>query len=153
MRAALDVGQFVSATINQLGHPAQILRSWQEGAFELATSPAILDDLCRALGYPRIRKRHQWSDLEIDAFVEFLALAADVTTGDPEGFAVIEADPSDDKILACAVEGAADYIVASDEHLIGLGSFRGIPIVPPRRFLEILTEERERLGRISNTPT
>ena len=50
MKAVLDVGQYVSATIRADGHPAQILQAWRAGEFELVTSPPILDDLRRVLG-------------------------------------------------------------------------------------------------------
>jgi putative PIN family toxin of toxin-antitoxin system len=143
MRAVLDVGQYVSATIQARGHPAQILSAWRAGEFELVISVPILDDLRRVLFYPHIRKRHQWSDEEIHLFVESIALAATLTPGHLEVIAV-EDDPSDNKILACAKEGQVDYIVASDEHLTKLGSFAGIPIIPPRRFLEILAEQSEK---------
>lgn len=139
MRAVLDVGQYVSATIRADGHPAQVLAAWSEGGFDLFTSLPILDDLRRVLAYPRIRKRHRWSDEEIDLFVVSLAVAAHLTPGELEVRAV-EDDPTDDKILACAKEGQADYIVSSDEHLGKLRYYEGIAIVPPRRFLEILKE-------------
>ena len=64
MKAALDVGQYVGATIQALGHPAQILSAWKAGKFELVTSTAILDDLRRVLRYPHLRKRHGWTDEE-----------------------------------------------------------------------------------------
>jgi putative PIN family toxin of toxin-antitoxin system len=137
MKAVLDVGQFVSATIVPEGHPAQILRAWREGRFELVTSIPILEDLRRVLSYPRIRRRHGFSDEEIQLFVDALALAATVAVGDVEVEAVPD-DPTDDKVLACALEARVDYVIASDEHLTQLGQFGGIPIVPPRRFLEIL---------------
>ena len=143
MRAVLDVGQYVSATIQGRGHPAQILSAWRAGEFELVTSGPILDDLRRVLFYPHIRRRHQWSDEEIYLFVESIALAATLTTGRLK-VTIVEDDPSDNKILACAQEGQVDYIVASDEHLTRLGSFAGTPIISPRRFLEILAEEREK---------
>jgi len=139
MKAVLDVGQFVSATIRADGHPAQILSAWRADKFELVTSLPILDDLHRVLFYPRIRKRHQWSDEEIHLFVDSIAVAAILTPGHLEITAVKE-DPSDDKVLVCAIEGKVDYIVASDEHLTRLENFSGIPIVPPRRFLELLQE-------------
>lgn len=143
MKAVLDVGQYVSATINARGHPAQILTAWRAGEFMLITSPPILDDLLRVLFYPHIRKRHQWSDQEIHLFVDSLALAAQLTPGLID-VAAVEDDPADNKILACAQEGHVDYVVASDEHLTKLGSFAGIPIVPPRQFLEILAKQREK---------
>ncbi len=137
MKAVLDVGQYVSATIQAKGHPAQILAAWREDRFELFTSLPILQDLERVLGYPHIRKRHHWTDDEINFFVESFAMAASLTPGEIEVNAV-EADPTDNKIVACAVEGHVDYIVSSDEHLVSLENFQGIPIVPLRRFLEIL---------------
>lgn len=80
MGAVLDVGQYVSATIQARGHPAQILSAWRAGEFELITSGPILDDLRRVLFYPHNRKRHQWSDEEIYLFVESIALAATLTS-------------------------------------------------------------------------
>jgi len=142
MKAVLDVGQFISATIQPRGHPAQILMAWRAGKFELLTSLSILADLRRVLAYPHIRKRHRWSDEEIELFVDSLALAATLTPGQLQVNAV-EDDPSDNKVLACALEGAADYIVASDEHLTKLKAYAGIPIVPPRRFLEIISEAQK----------
>lgn len=139
MKAVLDVGQFVSATIQARGHPAQILAAWRAGHFELVTSVAILDDLRRVLRYPHLRKRHRWTDEEIELFVDSIALAATLTSGNLEVNAVPE-DPTDNKVIACAVEGQADYVVASDEHLLKLERFAHISILPPRRFLEVLAK-------------
>jgi putative PIN family toxin of toxin-antitoxin system len=140
MKAVLDVGRYVSATINAKGHPAQILSPWREDRFELYTSQPILDDLKRVLGYPRIRKRHQWTDEEIDNFADSLAVAANLTPGELQIDAVAQ-DPTDNKIIACAVEGQVDYVVASDEHLVSLDNFQGIHVGTPRRFLAILEEK------------
>lgn len=139
MKAVLDVGQYVSATIHARGHPAQILAAWRAGRLELVTSTAILDDLRRVLRYPRLRKRHQWSDEEIELFVDSIALAATLTPGILEVNAVAE-DPTDNKVIACAVEGQADYVVASDDHLLKLERYSHIEILPPRRFLDVLEE-------------
>jgi uncharacterized protein len=140
MKVVLDVGQYVSATINAKGHPAQILSAWREDKFELYTSRPILEDLKRVLGYPRIRKRHRWTDEEIEIFVDSLADAANLTPGELQ-ISAVEQDPTDNKIVACAVEGQADYVVASDEHLVSLENFQGIRVVSPRRFLSILEEK------------
>ena len=140
MKAVFDVGPIVSSTITTLGPSGQIMDAWYADQFELVTSPSILADLRRVLGYPHIRKRHQWSDTQIEAFVGFIAANAIVTSG-RHHVEVVKDDPTDNKILACAEEGQADYIVTSDErHLLPLGSFRGMPIVRPRQFLEILAK-------------
>ena len=44
-------------------------------------------------------------------------------------------DPKDDIFLELAVSGAATCIVSSDEDLLQLNPFRGIPIVKPDEFL------------------
>lgn len=128
----------ISAVIVPQGHSGQIFQAWVAERFELVTSSGILEDLRRVLGYEHIRKRHQWTDDQIETFVEFIAINAILTSGNLQ-VSVVEKDPTDDKILACGEEGQVDYIVASDKkHLLPLGSHAGIPIVTPRQFLEAL---------------
>ena len=43
--------------------------------------------------------------------------------------------PKDDKFLALALAVSAEMIVASDQHLTGMHSWRAIPILPPAAFL------------------
>jgi predicted nucleic acid-binding protein len=51
---------------------------------------------------------------------------------------IIKDDPSDDRILECAVAGQADLIVSGDHHLTNLKSFRGIGIIRPADLLRTL---------------
>ena len=54
---------------------------------------------------------------------------------------VVVADPDDDKIIACALEADADFIITGDPHLLNMKQYREIQIVTPRAFLEILDRE------------
>lgn len=47
-------------------------------------------------------------------------------------------DKDDDVVLATAVAGKADVIVTGDDDLLALNEFRGMRILSPRRFLELL---------------
>jgi putative PIN family toxin of toxin-antitoxin system len=47
-------------------------------------------------------------------------------------------DKDDDVVLATALAGKADVIVTGDEDLLVLKKFRGIEILSPRQFLELL---------------
>jgi len=47
-------------------------------------------------------------------------------------------DEDDDVVLATALAGKADVIVTGDDDLLVLKRFRGIRIVSPRQFLELL---------------
>ncbi|MBC8449754.1 MAG: hypothetical protein H8D78_18640 [Chloroflexi bacterium] len=46
----------------------------------------------------------------------------------------VEADPSDDKFLACALEGDADFIVSEDPHLRNLKQYQGTRIISLEQF-------------------
>jgi putative PIN family toxin of toxin-antitoxin system len=53
---------------------------------------------------------------------------------------VITKDPPDNEVLIAALEGEADYIVTGDADLLELKSYKGIKIVLPSEFLELLGE-------------
>jgi putative PIN family toxin of toxin-antitoxin system len=89
------------------------------------------------LRYPRLRKLHGWTDIQIEEFVDGLRAAATVVAGDVE-VSVVADDPDDNVILACAVEGGADYIVSGDVHLLNLKTYRGIRLVTAREFMILL---------------
>ena len=50
----------------------------------------------------------------------------------------ISRDLDDDIVLATAVAGNCEYIVTGDKDLLDLKEFRGIPIVKPRAFGELI---------------
>jgi len=54
----------------------------------------------------------------------------------------VDADPSDNRILECAVAADVEVIVSGDKHLLALGSFRGIPIQRVGEFLAAFEERR-----------
>ena len=50
----------------------------------------------------------------------------------------IKNDPTDDRVLECAIESDSEYIISYDKHLLNLKEFRSIKIVSPEEFLDIL---------------
>ena len=49
-------------------------------------------------------------------------------------------DPKDDRLLELALDGKASFLVTGDGDLLVLNPFRGVPIVTPARFLEVVQE-------------
>ena len=138
LRAVLDANVLVSALIRPTGPPGQIVIRLLEGrAFELITSPAILNEVRRSLTYPRVRKYLIASDDELDLWVASLELIADTVEGRLRIKAVVE-DPDDDKYIVAALEGRAQFIVSGDAHLLVLKAYEGVRIVTPRAFLDVL---------------
>ena len=98
---------------------------------------AALKAIRRELGYPKIAARlekHQVSKDEVEVFLEKITQAAHLTPGILQVDAVQD-DTADNEILACALEGEADFIISGDHHLTDLKSFQGIRIVDPATFL------------------
>ena len=48
----------------------------------------------------------------------------------------VTADPTDDRVLECAVAAQADSIVSGDKHLLNLERFDKIPILTPADFFK-----------------
>jgi putative PIN family toxin of toxin-antitoxin system len=83
------------------------------------------------LNYPKFR----FSQAEITDYLILLMTAAEVVHPDFR-IASIEADPSDDRVLECALAGRAEVIVSGDGHLLSLGEFEKIPILRAQAFLD-----------------
>lgn len=57
---------------------------------------------------------------------------------------VVKEDPSDNRILECAVASGSDYLVTGDHHLLQLGSYSGIRIMNVSDFLDLVrAQERQ----------
>ncbi len=140
LKAVLDVNLYVSGTIKQNGHPAQIIHRSDE--FTGVTTDAILQDLERVLHYDRIQKKFNLSEQDIVAYLAELRKVHRIISGILH-VNLIHADPDDDKIIACALETKADFIITGDPHLLNLKEYKSIRIVTPRAFLEILDREKK----------
>jgi len=138
LRAVLDANVFISALIRPEGPPGQVIRRFlDDGAFELVTSSAILEELRRTLRYPRVLRYLRATPEELEVWVHAVAILAHVVPGNL-AIKAVEADPDDDIYLAAAVEGLAKYMVSGDGHLLGLRQYGDIRILPPREFLDLL---------------
>ncbi len=137
IRAVLDTNQYISMALKPGGTADQLLAAWRDERFVLVLSPQILEEIVRVLRSPRLRRLVRLTTAEVDRLLESLLIDAELTPGHL-AVHVITRDPSDNMVLACAVEGRADYIVSGDRDLLTLESYEGIPIVTAREFLQIL---------------
>lgn len=116
-----------------------ILDLWFDHAFQVVVSPPILLELLRVFQYPRIRQRIETDDLlhlmqRVVATVDLNIQAVSTT--------ILNRDPDDNVYLSCAVESRADFLVTGNlKHFDEAGKiYRGVRIVSPRDFLEIITQ-------------
>lgn len=132
-----DTNPLVAAFINPKGYPAQLISAWRRAEFQLVISPAVMGEYRRTLLLPEIRVVTHRSETEIAEELAEIASHAIMVPG-ALNLRVIAKDPTDDKFFVAAVEGEANYIVTKEQAWKKLKTYRGIRIVSPSKFCEIL---------------
>lgn len=138
--AVLDTNVLVSALCLPQSLPAQLLRRWLARQFVLLLSESILAELRDVLARPKIVRRFAMTEDKARAFVQLLRDLAILTPGELAVQAVL-ADPKDDHVVACALEGEAGFIVSGDRHLQEMKEHEGIHVLSPAQFLGLLQQQ------------
>lgn len=136
-RIVLDTNVIISAIISSSGNPRTILDQVFDRKVSLCLSPPLIAEILRVIDYPHIvdyiKKRGRTIEQAKNNVKRIIAIAE--ITSDQVTINRISADPDDNRILECAIEAKADYIISGDQHLTPLGNFQGIPILKPEAFL------------------
>lgn len=104
--------------------------------FELFSSKAIILELSI-----KLQEKFAWRKDEVKETIEGIAVFTKIVEPKKK-VNVIKVAPKDNRILECALETRADYIVSGDKkHLLSLGKFQDISIISPKAFLDMLYEK------------
>lgn len=140
LRITLDTNQLVRALMRP-PRLATFVMAWEASRFSVICSPELLDEYERVLSHPDIAaliypellrafRSHLVHDLELIALPEIPRICR---------------DPDDDKVIATAIFGRADYLVSADNDLRTpsvlkvLGS-AGISVVTMNELIEVLDQ-------------
>jgi len=140
-RAVLDPNVIISALLSPMGNAARLLKAWEQGEFELIASPALLEELHRALAYPKLRRRISEQDAE--SVVRWLNESATLANDPTEAPPIRSRDPGDDYLIALAASRQA-ILVSGDNHLLDLAD--RIPALDPAAFLKHLSKREDDLA-------
>jgi putative PIN family toxin of toxin-antitoxin system len=136
----LDASVVVSASLKQDLTPARAL--FLAFAYDaICVSTAIVDEIDEALARPRIAQRMVQEHRVRIRRVVFM----DARTFCPRVSVQDCRDPKDDKYLELALEAGAWAIVSGDRDLLELDPWRGVRIVTPAEYVQLVSE-RERLS-------
>ncbi|WP_374689024.1 putative toxin-antitoxin system toxin component, PIN family [Promineifilum sp.] len=136
VKVVLDTNLLVSYLLTQGETISRLIEYWEQGRIVVLMSPSMLEELANVVTRPRLR-RHMAVDPQV--LIDLLTAEALPVAGELIVSGACR-DPKDDKFLACAVEGKADYIVTGDADLFDLQSFRDIPIVRSFELLLLMDE-------------
>jgi len=136
LRVVIDTNVLISGSFGIQNSPsAKILRAVRDKKIILVISPMILEEVREVINRERIVKLTKMTIKERKEFLDKLIERSDITAG-KQLTQIAGRDVKDDKFLACAIEGKADYIVSGDRDLLTLKKFNGIKIVSPREFVK-----------------
>lgn len=131
LKVVLDTNVYISAILFG-GKPEVIRKLSKEGKIEILISEAIISEIAEVL-----RRKFDWASWQISQVVDEIRKAATLTI--PRQSIILIDDDADNRILECAFEGSARYVVSGDRrHLLPLKEYRGIRILTPDEFLRLL---------------
>lgn len=111
----------------------------RSGTVDLYVSEFILDEVARILS-----TKLGWEEEETAAALAQIRRLSREVHDPPESVTAVRGDPTDNRILECALAAGADTVVTGDKkHLLPLGTFKGIRIISLQEFLSSTVE---RLG-------
>jgi putative PIN family toxin of toxin-antitoxin system len=128
LRVTADTNIYVSA-LQYGGQPRRFLDMAREGTFELCVSAPILNEMSRVL-----KDKFGWTE---DAVQDAREMIASFTTmvEPSQRLDVVKEDPTDNRILECALASGSRCVVTGDRHLRRIGRHQGIEILKVSDFL------------------
>ena len=129
--AVLDTNVIVSAHLKPEGREALILALALSGKFTTVVSEELLDEYEGVLRRPRFG----FAAASVTRSVREIRRAARIVV--PKKRLHVTRDPDDNKVLECAVESDATYLVTGNTRDFPT-QYHAVRIIPPRQFLVIL---------------
>jgi putative PIN family toxin of toxin-antitoxin system len=134
LKVVFDNNIFISAFAVPGGKAEEVYLRVLRGDFDLCSSVAILTETAQ-----KLREKFGWPENQIVRLLQAISKVATVIK--TRAHLHVLADEPDNRILECAVEAAADFIVTWDKHLLSLKNFQDIRIITLSNFLKILGKD------------
>ena len=132
MRVVADTNILVSALLFG-GPPEQVFLAGLRGEIQLLISLSLLQELEKAL-----KEKFKLSFHLVREIIEEVREVAEIVEVSSRIKAISYPD-EDNRVLECAVDGKAEFIVTGDtKHILPLKEYGGIKILSPSEFLKHL---------------
>jgi uncharacterized protein len=131
VKVVFDTNIYISAFVIPGGNAEKAYLHAVDGNFELCTSIAILTELARKLD-----EKFGWEKEKIEQLITSISNIAHTFQTSPR-LKVLSDDP-DNRILECALDATAEFIVTGDKHLLNLARHQDFEIIKLSAFLAML---------------
>lgn len=133
-RLVIDNNVVISSIFWDKGNPHKVINLAIENKISNFTSPKMLQELVKVL-----REKFKQPEEIIQRQLSLVANYSKIVRPNIK-IKVVKDDPKDDMVLECAETANAEYIVSGDNHLLNLKQFKGIKILTPKQFLDLINK-------------
>lgn len=123
LRVVLDTNIFIAAFNHPRGRNAQLWAAARTGRFRLLVSVPLIREIAEVL-----RRDFAWSEFDVQRRIRVVAQVGELVITKTI-LDIVPADPDDNRVIECAMDGKADLIVSNDRHLLDLEFYKGVPII------------------------
>lgn len=133
IRVVLDTNVLISSILFR-GALAGMVDLWKRGRIVPVFSRETFDEFRAVLEYPKFKL----TESEIKSIIEEEVLPFFEVVETTVKVREVCKDSDDDKLVACALSAAADFIISGDKDLCDLASYRRIRIIRASELLKML---------------
>ena len=137
IRLVLDTTTLISALGWKDGNPRKVFELCLDAKCCLIESPDLIKEFISVISRPKF---NFISKEEKNEFIVSLLQICNLVEHKKK-LDIVKEDPKDNIVLEAALEGKAEFIITGDNHLLKLKEFKGIKIITPKDFLEILENQ------------
>lgn len=134
IKAVIDTNVYISGTFWH-GSSREIIHLAKLEKIIVGVSQPLLDELFNVMTNPKkqFKLSYEEANIVVDDYKKFAVLIKpDIK------LSIIKEDQADNRVLETAICMNANFIITGDPHLKDIKYYRGILIVPPKEFLNIV---------------
>ncbi len=132
MKIVLDTNFLVSATQWDYSVSHKLLEKLIRNNVDMFITKEILEEFAEVL-----KRDFLYSEEETSNLIEII-IQLFIIVNPSKKIDIVKDDPDDNKILECALESGAEYIISYDKHLLRLKEYLGIKILTPEEFSDVI---------------
>jgi len=130
LKVVFDTNVIVSAALKEQSLPALLLSLGLEAKVKFFVSTELINEYQKVLLRPRL-KLNKKDCMELIERIQEKALMIHPK----KTLSILKADEPDNRILECALEAKADFMITGNKKHFPFEQFKGTKIVSPREFL------------------